>query len=216
MTVTRVQHSRITGTGVVPVAGDLAVGELLINLTDASLFSKDGSTVISLIPKGLIVEWYGNAAQVPTGWTLCDGTGGAPDLRDTTSYAAAIDADVGDTGGALSATTDDPGDHNHGSTGGTAINVADMPAHTHKLLANETGSDTTPSLGTSDQIRKGNESGDNRKYVLSGTGTAATQGDSGSAGSNSTHSHTTSSGGAHTHDVSTLSPYHRLYKIMKL
>ncbi|NCF83728.1 MAG: hypothetical protein GWP74_19200, partial [Proteobacteria bacterium] len=74
----------------------------------------------------------------------------------------------------------------------------------------------TPSLGTSDQIRKGNESGDNRKYVLSGTGTAATQGDSGSTGSNSTHSHTTSNGGDHSHTVDILPPYHRLHKIMKL
>ena len=199
-----------------PAAGDLAVGELFLNLTDASLFTKDGSTVISLIPKGLIVYWYGTIAQVPTGWAICDGTNGTPDLRDTFIYTAAIDGDVGTTGGATTDTSSTDGDHNHGSTGGTAINIADLPAHTHKLFVNQDDGNPTPGMSASQQVNNRNESGDNRKYVLEGSSGSATYGDSGSTGSNSTHSHTTSNGGDHSHTVDILPPYHRLHKIMKL
>lgn len=32
--------------------------------------------------KGIIVLWAGAIADIPAGWSLCDGTGGRPDLRD--------------------------------------------------------------------------------------------------------------------------------------
>lgn len=33
------------------------------------------------VPKGAILMWSGNPAQLPPGWVLCDGTQGTPDLR---------------------------------------------------------------------------------------------------------------------------------------
>jgi hypothetical protein len=36
----------------------------------------------SSIPSGVIVMWYGSIATVPSGWYLCDGANGTPDLRD--------------------------------------------------------------------------------------------------------------------------------------
>ncbi|MCE9583173.1 MAG: hypothetical protein K8T20_11835 [Planctomycetes bacterium] len=34
----------------------------------------------ALIPRGLIVMWSGRLAQLPSGWALCDGTNGTPNL----------------------------------------------------------------------------------------------------------------------------------------
>jgi hypothetical protein len=34
------------------------------------------------VPPGGIIMWSGTLATVPTGWALCDGTNGTPDLRD--------------------------------------------------------------------------------------------------------------------------------------
>ena len=31
---------------------------------------------------GVIVMWYGNPANIPSGWLVCDGTEGTVDLRD--------------------------------------------------------------------------------------------------------------------------------------
>lgn len=35
----------------------------------------------NLIPRGLIIAFYGNTAPPPDGWALCDGTNCTPDLR---------------------------------------------------------------------------------------------------------------------------------------
>jgi len=40
------------------------------------------STVASGIPTGVIVMWSGTIATIPSGWALCNGSGGTPDLRD--------------------------------------------------------------------------------------------------------------------------------------
>ena len=35
-----------------------------------------------LVPGGFIGMWSGSAETIPTGWALCDGTNGTPDLTD--------------------------------------------------------------------------------------------------------------------------------------
>lgn len=34
------------------------------------------------VPTGVITMWYGTIATIPTGWYLCNGSNGTPDLRD--------------------------------------------------------------------------------------------------------------------------------------
>jgi len=34
-------------------------------------------------PRGIIKLWYGSIATIPSGWQLCNGTNGTPDLRNT-------------------------------------------------------------------------------------------------------------------------------------
>lgn len=58
---------------------------------------------------GMIMLWYGSKETIPSGWTLCDGTMGTPDLRDKFVVGPGAVFDVGDSGGAFS--------HNHTFTG---------------------------------------------------------------------------------------------------
>ncbi|MGQ0739150.1 MAG: hypothetical protein ACT4OJ_08845 [Bacteroidota bacterium] len=63
---------------------------------------------LGLVPKGLISMWSGLIAEIPTGWALCDGANGTPNLsgRFIAGYDAG-DADynaIGDTGGAKTVT----------------------------------------------------------------------------------------------------------------
>lgn len=69
------------------------------------------------IPSGCILIWSGTADNIPTGWQLCDGTNGTPDLRDKFVLGAGTKHSVGETGGSEEVT----------------LTVAQMPAHTHPV-----------------------------------------------------------------------------------
>jgi len=51
------------------------------------------------LPSGLIVMWSGLKANIPSGWVLCDGTGGTPDLRNRFIYGVGDGEEAGGTGG---------------------------------------------------------------------------------------------------------------------
>lgn len=51
------------------------------------------------IPPGIICLWYGVLLDIPTGWTICDGNNGTPDLRDKFLIGAGDSYSPGDTGG---------------------------------------------------------------------------------------------------------------------
>lgn len=51
------------------------------------------------VPSGTIVMWSGSIASIPTGWKLCDGTAGTPDLRSKFIRGAPPATDPGATGG---------------------------------------------------------------------------------------------------------------------
>lgn len=83
-------------------------------------FVQAALTGASGVPAGVICMWSGTIATVPSGWALCDGTNGTPDLVDRFVVAAGSKAggdkyDPGDTGGADSVTLD----------------LTQIPAHTH-------------------------------------------------------------------------------------
>jgi len=83
-----------------------------------NLYGIIGVTVTSTgttIPTGVISLWYGSIGSVPTGWYLCDGTNGTPDLRDRFIVGAGSTYAVAATGGATTAT----------------LVINNLPAHTH-------------------------------------------------------------------------------------
>lgn len=76
------------------------------------------------LPAGVIVMWSGSTANVPSGWRLCDGGGGTPDLRDRFIVGAGANYSPGNVGGSTT--------HNHGiNVFDTTLTIAQIPAHSH-------------------------------------------------------------------------------------
>lgn len=69
----------------------------------------------SSLPAGCIVIWSGTADNIPTGWALCDGQDGRPDLRDRFVLGAGTSHEVGSAGGRETVT----------------LTVEQMPKHSH-------------------------------------------------------------------------------------
>jgi len=55
------------------------------------------------IPSGGIILWSGSVANIPSGWALCDGTNGTPNLEDKFVVGAGNTYAVGATGGSANA-----------------------------------------------------------------------------------------------------------------
>ena len=76
-----------------------------------------GSAQNESLPIGSIVIWSGTVASIPTGWQLCDGTNGTPDLRNRFVMGVNSEENPGVTGGSAN--------HTHGP--GSYV----VPGHTH-------------------------------------------------------------------------------------
>jgi hypothetical protein len=98
--------------------------------------------VRDIIPAGIISLWSGSVASIPSGWLLCDGSSGTPDLRDRFVIGAGSTYAVAATGGSANAivvshthtaSVTDPG-HAHtttinygvGGEGGTAQSLTSV------------------------------------------------------------------------------------------
>jgi hypothetical protein len=92
------------------------------------------------IPTGMISLWYGSIGSVPTGWYLCDGTNGTPDLRDKFVVGAGSTYSVAATGGSTDAIVVS---HTH-----TATSTVTDPGHFHSVNAGATVSNQLTSGGT--------------------------------------------------------------------
>lgn len=81
--------------------------------------------VEDLVPKGIIMMWYGDANKVPAGWALCDGSNGTPDLTGRFIVGASRSGDDWNayrkTGGARSVT----------------LSVEQMPQHHHDYFGDD-------------------------------------------------------------------------------
>ncbi len=74
-----------------------------INKLDQALTNANATIntlLSSAIPVGVIVMWSGQVTNVPTGWALCNGSGGTPDLRGKFIVGAGGTYSLGQTGGA--------------------------------------------------------------------------------------------------------------------
>lgn len=92
------------------------------------------TAVGTTIPAGMISLWYGAIGSVPTGWYLCDGSNGTPDLRDRFIVGAGSTYSVSQTGGSADSIV-----VSHTHTASSTSTVTD-PGHLHSVdLASTSG-----------------------------------------------------------------------------
>ena len=59
----------------------------------------DVAQAVYSVPSGGIIMWSGSLGAIPTGWLLCNGTSGTPDLRDRFIIGAGSSYGIGSVGG---------------------------------------------------------------------------------------------------------------------
>jgi microcystin-dependent protein len=105
----------VTGTSTftgIPTGPTAAVGTNTTQLATTAF-------VQATIPAGVILLWSGSIASIPSGWLLCDGTSGTPNLRDRFVVGAGTTYAVGASGGVAA----------------TTLIEANLPSHTHSISA---------------------------------------------------------------------------------
>lgn len=98
--------------------------------------------VLPNVLPGMIILWSGAVSNIPSGFALCDGNNGTPDLRNRFIKGAENDGAVGNTGGAVN--------HNHDFTGNGHQHTlgAGLNLQAGSNLSNVSSSD--PAIGTTD------------------------------------------------------------------
>jgi len=128
-------------------------GVFVVVLAFAGLFSVTQAT-FNLVPepvaaqgnfpKGALIAWNAKSGAIPSGWAVCDGTNGTPDLRGRYLRGVATFADVGTMDGkekhkhTVTGTTDNPRNSNPDAWGNDEDDRNKTPAttgldHTHKF-----------------------------------------------------------------------------------
>jgi microcystin-dependent protein len=99
-----------------------ALKQTFPNITGAVTATQGDLNTGSPFPSGGIILWSGSIATIPSGWWLCDGTNGTPNLRDRFVVGAGSTYTVGAIGGAATVT----------------LAEANLPAHSHSFSGTTT------------------------------------------------------------------------------
>ena len=110
------------------------------------------------IPAGLISMWSGSIGSIPSGWYLCDGSNGTPNLTDRFIIGAGSTYAVNGTGGVSSVT----------------LTTNNMPSHTHTATSTVTDPGHVHSGGVSAYTNPANTGGGSASGGTSNTGSAVT------------------------------------------
>ena len=188
-----------TGAGKVNISANdvIMTGSLsgVVNVTATGNLSDgiESATVAELIGySGQIQMWNGLIANIPSGWVICDGANGTPDLRDKFVRGAGAGDEAGATGGSET--------HIHAVTGNSAQTLI---GHVHTLAAVNTGTpDGTVQVQSGTGVFVGSSSHLHCIYI----------GGSSTGSANACHSHPISFNSA---ACSTLPSYHELIFIMR-
>lgn len=172
-------------------AQDAATKNYVDNVS-TTLTAAIAAAVAAALPTGVISMWSGSIASIPSGWYLCNGSNGTPDLRNKFIVAAGSTYAVAATGGSADAIVVS---HTHTATSTT---TATDSGHTHAsssgnpFVIRASGSNAYGggNLGLNDSIATG--------YANITASTSTTVASTGSSGTNAN-----------------LPPYYALAYIMK-
>ena len=213
-------HGNHTGT----FTGDVDVRTFTIQFDDGQIpeAAIDPQAFINRgVPRGAIIMWSGLEEEIPATWVLCDGNNGTPDLRNRFIIGAGGGGiGEGAVGGTdtytLSGSIANGGEHSHDVTvGGHALTLNEMPLHKH-------GNGCIDGGGPAFNHGGFPATGGTQRLQTEGSG-GNTEGWTTEDGGGASHSHegsATTTGGAHTHDITLddatiLPPYYALCFIMK-
>jgi hypothetical protein len=160
--------------------------------TSGNLLTSDGTTWTSAASPtafltGMIILWSGSIASIPSGFALCDGASGTPDLRDRFIVGAGSTYAVDATGGSADATLPT---HTH-----TATSVVTDPSHQHSVPSGGGGASNYALGGPAGSFSASQTTG----LQSTGITVATTNANAGTSGTNAN-----------------LPPYYALAYIMKL
>lgn len=119
--------NNVSLTGNASVTGNFSSGSISNSggLTTSSIsagsLSVSGFATNALVPSGAIMMWSGSIASIPSGWGLCDGSSGRPDLRG--KFIVGYNASDGD----YNSVGNQGGEKRH------TLTVAEMPSHSHSV-----------------------------------------------------------------------------------
>lgn len=182
------------------ILGDVTASAAELNILDgatvttAELNLLDGKTANDFFPSGGIIIWSGAANAIPSGWLLCNGASGTPDLRDRFVVGAGSTYAVGATGGQNSITSVPA--HTHGSGNLVTANAGDhahngststIGNHNHNINAGSGSNGSSVGINSAQSNVQANQT----------TITNAVQ----QSGSHA-HNFTTANAGTHAHNVS--------------
>ena len=164
--------------------------------------------VQAAIPSGVILLWSGSVATIPSGWALCDGSSGTPDLRNRFVVGAGSTYAVAATGGSADAIVVS---HTH-SLSASGTTSGQSAGHTHTFSgttsdpsADHTHTGTTSTAGEHNHVIDAVDGGTAGSITgVAGLSSKADGADFGTANAGS-HNHTFTTSGMsanHTHTYS--------------
>jgi hypothetical protein len=139
-TGTSTTGENLTVTGVTP--GTYTLSTVSVDAYGRVTNAVSGA-VPSSFPSGGIIMWSGSIASVPSGWYLCDGSNGTPDLRNRFVVGAGSTYAVAATGGTADAVVVS---HTH-----TATSTVSDPGHSHNVTAASGSNDVGGSFNNARQ-----------------------------------------------------------------
>ena len=130
-----------------------STGATITGTCTATAFAGDGSALTGIVSfvSGMILLWSGSTGNIPSGWVLCDGNAGTPNLQDRFVIGAGNSYSVGATGGSTTDTVNITVSGTTGGPGGTQSwggyppqNQLATSTHTHSFSGS--GTDTISTM----------------------------------------------------------------------
>jgi len=115
---------------------------------DADTVDGKDASEIGGVPSGVILMWSGSISNIPSGWVLCDGNNGTPNLQDRFVVGAGANYTVDSTGGSANVTLTESEMPSHNHSGSTTTDGS----HSHTYYTGRDNGGTPGSSGSADSV----------------------------------------------------------------